>query len=222
MTLDEAIKHCEEIAEEQNKLCERCDRASGYSRSHNEAIRTSDAKKHEKCGQEHIQLAAWLRELKAYKEQEPCNSCCGGDQKEKAKLCQKSYLAGLEHRQEPCADAISREAALMCMTGKYIVDLEYKPEDIISQHIKRIKALPSVTPKQKWFPVSEKLPEEGKTVMASTNYGIYPEARYSKKYGWEWPWEAGADYWTGIVDSVEAWMELPEPYKAGSEGRNDT
>jgi hypothetical protein len=68
----------------------------------------------------------------------------------------------------------------------------------------------------KWIPVSEKLPEEGKTVMASTNYGIYPEARYSKKYGWEWPWEAGADYWTGI-DSVEAWMELPEPYKAESE-----
>jgi hypothetical protein len=72
MTLDEAIKHCEEVAEEQNKLCEQCDRASGYFRSHNEAIRTSDAKKHEKCGQEHIQLVAWLRELKAYKEQEPC------------------------------------------------------------------------------------------------------------------------------------------------------
>jgi hypothetical protein len=74
----------------------------------------------------------------------------------------------------------------------------------------------------KWIPVSEKMPEEGKTVMASTNYGIYPEARYSKKYGWEWPWEAGADYWTEIVDSVEAWMPLPEPYKAESEGRNDT
>jgi hypothetical protein len=68
----------------------------------------------------------------------------------------------------------------------------------------------------KRIPVSERLPEEGKTVMASTNYGIYPEARYSKKYGWEWPWEAGADYWTGI-DSVEAWMELPEPYKVERE-----
>lgn len=48
--------------------------------------------------------------------------------------------------QEPCKDAINREAALMCMTGKYIADLEYKPEDIISQHIKRLKMLPSVTP----------------------------------------------------------------------------
>jgi hypothetical protein len=69
----------------------------------------------------------------------------------------------------------------------------------------------------KWIPVSERLPEEGKTVMASTNYGIYPEARYSEKYGWKWPWEVGEDYWTEIVDSVEAWMELPEPYKAESE-----
>jgi hypothetical protein len=69
----------------------------------------------------------------------------------------------------------------------------------------------------RWIPVSEKLPEEGKTVMASTKYGIYPEARYSKKYGWKWPWEVGEDYWSEIVDSVEAWMPLPEPYKAERE-----
>lgn len=43
--LDEAIKHAEEVAD--NK----CD----------------------KCGQEHRQLAEWLKELKAYKEQEPCD-----------------------------------------------------------------------------------------------------------------------------------------------------
>ena len=29
---------------------------------------------------------------------EPCESCCNGNQEEKAKLCQKSYLAGMEHR----------------------------------------------------------------------------------------------------------------------------
>ena len=74
----------------------------------------------------------------------------------------------------------------------------------------------------RWIPVSERPPEEGKTVMASTNYGVYPEARYSKKYGWEWPFEAGADYWTEMVDSVEAWMELPKPYKAGSKENEKT
>lgn len=33
--------------------------------------------------------------------QEPCEDCCNGDQIEKAKLCQRSYLAGMEHRLEP-------------------------------------------------------------------------------------------------------------------------
>ena len=69
MTLDRAIKHCEEIAEEQDKLCKRYDDASGYSRSHNEAIRTTDAKKCEKCANEHRQLAKWLKELKQLREQ---------------------------------------------------------------------------------------------------------------------------------------------------------
>lgn len=75
MTLDEAIKHCEEVAEEQDKLCKRYDDASGYSRSHNEAIRTADAGRCEECAKEHRQLAEWLKELKALREQEPCEDC---------------------------------------------------------------------------------------------------------------------------------------------------
>ena len=63
--LDESISHCEEVAKEQDKLCKRYDDASGYSRSHNEAIRTTDAKRCEECASEHRQLAVWLRELKA-------------------------------------------------------------------------------------------------------------------------------------------------------------
>ena len=30
-----------------------------------------------------------------------CTDCCNGNQIEKAKLCQKSYLAGMKHKQEP-------------------------------------------------------------------------------------------------------------------------
>lgn len=44
MTIDEAIKHCEEVAEEQEK---------------NEC---------NECAAEHRQLAEWLKELKAYRE----------------------------------------------------------------------------------------------------------------------------------------------------------
>lgn len=52
----------------------------------------------------------------------------------------------LKALQKPCEDTISREDALMCMTGEYIADMTYKPEDIISKHIQRLRALPPVQP----------------------------------------------------------------------------
>ena len=55
----------------------------------------------------------------------------------------------------------------------------------------------------KWIPCSERLPEENEAVMASTEYGVFPEARYTKEYGWEWAYEAGADYWREL-EGVEA------------------
>ena len=60
MTLDEAIKHCEEVAEEQDKLCKV-----------NDSFNFSQPK-WEKCADEHRQLAEWLKELKQLKEQKPC------------------------------------------------------------------------------------------------------------------------------------------------------
>ena len=69
MTIDEAIKHAEEVVEGQIKLCKRYDDASGYSRSHDETIRTVDAKKCAKCAEQHRQLVEWLKELKQLREQ---------------------------------------------------------------------------------------------------------------------------------------------------------
>lgn len=75
MTIEETIKHCEEVAEEQDKLCKRYDDASGYSRSHNEDIRTTGAIGCEVCAKEHRQLAEWLKDYKRLLEQEPCEDC---------------------------------------------------------------------------------------------------------------------------------------------------
>ena len=80
-----------------------------------------------------------------------------------------------------------------------------------------IKALEQEPKTGHWIPVSERLPEEGKTVISSTKYGVYPETMYTKEYGWEWAYESGADYWKELED-VTAWMPLPEPYKAEGEG----
>lgn len=39
-----------------------------------------------------------IKLLPSVSPQEPCSNCCNGNQIEKAKLCQKSYLAGMEHK----------------------------------------------------------------------------------------------------------------------------
>lgn len=60
MTLDEAIKHCEEKAKEL-----RTPRAYTDIEGNLRATETC-----EECAREHEQLAEWLKELKAYKDAE--------------------------------------------------------------------------------------------------------------------------------------------------------
>ena len=67
LSINEAIKHAEEVASEQERLMARYDAAIGYARSGNKAIRTESAKKCEQCAAEHRQLVAWLRILKKAK-----------------------------------------------------------------------------------------------------------------------------------------------------------
>ena len=59
MTLDEAIKYCEEVAEEKDKSVELY-----------RAVKATEGliTKCENCAKEHRQLAEWLRELKRYRE----------------------------------------------------------------------------------------------------------------------------------------------------------
>lgn len=67
MTLDEAIKHCEEVAESEEQKYK--DWKGDYS--HLKKIDSCI-----ECAEEHRQLAKWLKELKAYKEDEhSCEYC---------------------------------------------------------------------------------------------------------------------------------------------------
>lgn len=67
MTLDEAIKHCEEVAENNEKI------ANTFEYS----LKTkSDCKK---CAKEHRQLAEWLKKLQKYEDLSTYNrenKCC--------------------------------------------------------------------------------------------------------------------------------------------------
>lgn len=56
MTIDEAIRHCEEVARSCDWQAAQCDETDGYE-CHEKAG-------NEECASDHRQLAAWLRELK--------------------------------------------------------------------------------------------------------------------------------------------------------------
>jgi hypothetical protein len=134
--------------------------------------------------------------------------------------------------QEPCEDAISREAMLeyqQYLHGKMSNEENHKLWEFI-------KELPSVTPKQKtgkWIPVSEKLPEEHEwigtkrfgTTMSNEVYVTFetPKGdRFTKHLSFQNGKLSLADQQrinTLYKGSVPvAWMPLPEPYKAESEG----
>jgi hypothetical protein len=65
MTLDEAIKHAEEVAEEK-------DMQAGFDTDYL-CYQMSEVERNQckTCAEEHRQLAEWLKELKANREQEP-------------------------------------------------------------------------------------------------------------------------------------------------------
>lgn len=131
MTLDEAIKHSEEVADKKKREKQKWNKWLESDYDHRAVAEKVSC---ELCAEEHRQLAEWLKELKQLREQ------------------------------------------------------------------------------ASWIPVSEGFPKENKTVIASTKYGVYPEARYTKEYGWKWAYEAGADYWRELED-VTAWMPLPARFE---------
>lgn len=127
MDLESAIQHCKDQVQEQAKK-------GCYS-----------------CAEEHQQLAEWLKELKAYREQSGKRM----NVEEKERLIKKDivsienrvrhafnqgYEMGLKENKKQSGDAISRQAVLYLVAD---YDLS------MGQVVKAIHALPSVTPQQK-------------------------------------------------------------------------
>lgn len=114
--------------------------------------------------------------------------------------------------QQPCEDAISRQAVL---DKKELVQLEdgqsfycISPEDV--------ETLPSVTSQSKtghWIPTSKRLPEIRQNVLCQCRGNNYSVLRLNHDSDWECIYPRT----TYMQSFVIAWMPLPEPYKAESE-----
>ena len=121
----------------------------------------------------------------------------------------KALKMGIESlRKEPCADAVSRKAIVemlnarvqgSVMTFDHFIELLYK--------------LPSVTPTQRWIPVSEKLPKihnRCEKYLVTLEHGGTYVALFT---------ECDEKHWWAY-DDVVAWMPLPKPYQEKEKDEN--
>lgn len=134
--------------------------------------------------------------------------------------------------QEPCEDAISRQAVLEMAYDMSEIDGEHFTEPCMVVDIEDIQKLQPVNQKPKtghWISVSERLPEEyGEYLITwTTSSSKKPfisicECEETLVYDYEhnrfkveWLFD---DYIKDYPDvEVIAWMPLPDPYKAESE-----
>ena len=132
----------------------------------------------------------------------------------------------LKKQIQPCEDCISREAVMKHLEN---ITMDTNPDNYDNKDKwyqangfnlckvgieMYVKNLPSVTPKTKWIPVSERLPEERIAVLVwcPERKNIYC-ACYEEK---QW-WIFGA-YFKKVELDVIAWMPLPESYRGDKDG----
>ena len=110
-------------------------------------------------------------------------------------------------------DLISRQAVLdLAKDLTFEGGCKHRCVDVTEIH-----CLPSEKTAE-WISVRKQKPEDYEEVIATVRYDygnkqeyeVVTGVRYSKKNGWEWAYEAGADYWESI-NGVVAWQPLPKP-----------
>ena len=116
--------------------------------------------------------------------------------------------------QEPCDDAVSRQAVLD-MIGNVPDYNDGMVWEALSHAQRDVALLPSVKPQEPmWIPVSERLPEDGQNVLFcdiddDIMIGYHVKGRPDTHFSQDGTYED--------MKNVRAWMPLPELYKADKE-----
>ncbi len=141
MTLDEAIKHCQEVAEENQAIADACDYYG------------DNMAKCEKCADEHRQLAEWLKDYKRLLEQQPNDEtikyleCNDIDVQKFTEAMKKQRLRVI--KPNICDDCISRENTKQFLYERLDKLNDNELYDIFSRIIDDMyNELPPVTPTQ--------------------------------------------------------------------------
>jgi hypothetical protein len=122
---------------------------------------------------------------------------------------------------QPCEDCISREEAINELKlGYFNKDLQEGKNDpcvidaMVDWAIRAVKRQPSVTPKARWIPCSERLPERDENVLTyHRNESFdYQYVSWIDDYSGKW-----AGFIGNLSDEVLAWSPLPEDYKEEDE-----
>ena len=147
--------------------------------------------------------------------------------------------------QEPCKDAVSVTSVFEIMGNLLSIPYDFDrniTEKDVSESMDKIRLLPRATPQEsRWIPVTERLPENAKHKGAfcpkcyvMTEYGV-TEGWYNPDvkcwYALLWFMDVRFEEWNINIDKgdipklvknvpVVAWMPLPQPYKAESEGQD--
>lgn len=194
MTLESAIKHCEEVAD----VCEY--EASKYDMT--DAYESHVACQEGKCGEEHRQLAEWLKELKQLREQ----TWSLDDAREDFLYDVYKTLESLPTNDEAnriidsfdrvtsgirCDDAISRQQAIEKMQELEDEDIEAYgcaiPEGFDGERaIEALNTLPSIQPIAKMVDPQEseaeyRLPDERDIIVSPIINGYASERERSNR-----------------------------------------
>ena len=199
MTIEEAIKHAEEVAENKEKAVKlaKCNPDHPMLSMSEKGIT-----EYKKCINEHHQLAEWLKELKERREKESCENkelvsvrqelLDRGDEVvsfrqlvERFEEVEEEYKGvpwnlrqiynnfNILIGEEPCKDAVSKQAVFDIVDG--YSESQSNVEDVTQDIISEIVALPSVNPQEPktghWIPVKEKLPKDYQEVLVYNDDG---------------------------------------------------